>query len=206
MSERDYRKDIEESIIISWMDQQLSKTTSGISPGRIKKYYDAHQKDFNQDEAVKLRQITLKPVADNTMDLLMQQANLIVQQARLPDASFADLARKNSQDDFARNGGLFADNNGWIERKKYLPVLEDVIFNLKPGEVSDPVANNGNVYIFKCDDKRAEGIQPLEGESVHTVIEKILADQDQKEEEQKWIQKLEAKAYIRYNLGIPDGT
>ncbi|MGA2053129.1 MAG: peptidylprolyl isomerase [Opitutales bacterium] len=194
MSEREYRQQLQDDIIVDYMRSQLRGPSTGISPDRIVKYYNDHKQQFAQEAAVKVRQITLKPTGDYSADVLMQEAQDIVKQARAPGADFADLARKYSQDEFQSAGGE-AD---WIPKGQYQSAIENVIFSLKPGQVSDPVAAGGNVYIFFCEDKRDAGIQPLN--KVSYEIEDELAAEDARQAEEKWLTKLRKNAYIKYNM------
>jgi peptidyl-prolyl cis-trans isomerase SurA len=198
MTERDYRQQLEDDQIVDFMRGQFQRSVTGISPDRIKAYYDKNQNLFAQDEEVQLRQITLKPVADETPELLQQQAAYIVQQAREPKADFAELARKYSQDEYAKEGG----EAGWYPRNRLLPVLEDVAFKLAPGQVSDPVSAGGNFYIFLSEDKHAKGIKSLD--DVRTLIETNLEIQDTRQAEEKWLTRLRKNAYIHYNIGGND--
>jgi peptidyl-prolyl cis-trans isomerase SurA len=194
LTERAYRQQISDDVMIGYMKSQLRSTPTVISPGRVVKFYDEHKQQYYQDAAVELRQITLKPYADETTDLLLQQARAIVQQARAPNANFADLARKDSQDEYQGNGG----DMGWIEKGKFVPEIETLIFALKPGDVSDPITSGGNVYIFQCEDKRDAGIQPLD--KVHVQIEYALLTDDTRQAEEKWLEKLRKNAYVKYNM------
>ena len=195
MTERQYRDQMQDDLILSVMRQKLRGSTNGVSPDRIVKYYKDHKQQWSQDAAVKLRQITLEPKGDST-DLLMQQARDIVQQARAPGADFAALATKYSQDENRDKGG----DLGWVEKGKLVDPMETAAFSLKPGEVSDPVASGtgGNVYIFECEDKREAGIQPLD--KVHADIEYALTTEDARDAEEKWLEKLRKNAYIKYNM------
>jgi peptidyl-prolyl cis-trans isomerase SurA len=194
LTERQYRQQLQDDQIVGYMKQKQQDTVNAISPDRIVKYYDLHKDQWKQEAAVKIRQITLKLGTLETMGLLMQQGQEIVQQARAPGANFAELAGHYSQDEFKNDGGEV----GWVERDKYQKPMEDAIFALKPGEVSNPVALGDSVYIFKCEDKRAAGIQTVE--QVHMQIESALLILDTREAEAKWLKKLRKNAYIKYNI------
>ena len=194
MTERQYRDQLQDDIILSYMRNKLRGSTNGISPDRIVKYYNDHKQQWAQEAAVKLRQITLEPTNGESMDLLMQEAQHLVQQARVPGADFAVLAQTRSQDDGRDKGG----DIGWVEKGKLVAALETAAFALSPGQVSDPVAAGGNVYIFKCEDKREAGVQPLD--KVHADIEYALTIEDARLAEEKWLAKLEKNAYIKYNM------
>jgi peptidyl-prolyl cis-trans isomerase SurA len=194
MTEREYRDQISDDIIVGYMRNKLRDSQTGIGPDRIVKYYNDHKQQWYQEQAVQLRQITLQPTNGETQDVLMQEAQDIVQQARKQGADFAELARKKSQDEYRDKGGEV----DWIEKGKYQPAIETVVFALKPGQVSDPVPLNGDVYIFLCEDKREAGVQPMD--KVHVQIEYALVTEDAHLAEQKWLDKLRKNAYIKYNM------
>jgi parvulin-like peptidyl-prolyl isomerase len=198
LSEGDYRKQLENDDIVSYQMGQLRGSATGISPDRIKAYYEKNQQKFTVKGEVKVRQITLTPVADETVEVLRQQAEKIVQQARQPGANFTDLALQSSTDLSARHGSVPVVAYELNDNSKLAPPIQDVVFKLQPGEVSDPVVSGTSVFIFKCEDKVAEGAQPLE--KVRAQIEATLADEDSRQAYEKWISKLRDKAYILYNL------
>jgi peptidyl-prolyl cis-trans isomerase SurA len=195
LSEADYRKQQQDDMIVQSMGQQLRSSATGISPDRIKSYYEKNQQKFYVKGAIKVRQITLTPVADETVEVIRQQAEKIVQQARAPGANFTELALKNSTDQAARNGDVPVSIYDMDDKSKQLaPLIQDAVFKLQPGEVSDPIVSGTSVFIFKCEDKVAEGVQPLE--KVREQIEQILTQDDQRQAYEKWIGKLRDKAYI----------
>jgi len=194
LTERQYRQQLQDDMIVSYMKQKQQDTVNAISPDRIVKYYDLHKDQWRQEAAVKIRQITLKLGTLETTNLLLQQGQEIVDQARAPGANFAELAGHYSQDEFKSDGGEV----GWVEKGKYQQPMDDIIFALKPGEVSNPVALGDSVYIFKCEDKRDAGLQTLE--QVHMQIESALLVLDTREAEAKWLKKLRKNAYIKYNI------
>ena len=199
MSESDYRKQLEDEDILSYMMGQLRSSGTGISPDRIKAYYEKNQDKFNVKGEVKVRQITLTPVADETVEVIRKQAENIVQEARQPGANFTELAQKYSTDQAARNGSVPVYSYDLDDKSKQLaPQIQDVVFKLQPGQVSDPVVAGTSVFIFKCEDKIEQGMQPLE--KVRAQIESILGDEDGRQAYDKWIGKLRGKAYILYNL------
>jgi peptidyl-prolyl cis-trans isomerase SurA len=195
MSESDYRKELEDQDIVQYMGQQLRSSATGISPDRIKDYYEKNQQKFYVKGEVKVRQITLTPVADETVEVIRQQAEKIVQEARQPGANFTELALKYSTDQAAHNGDVPVASYEMDDKSKQLaPQIQAVVFKLQPGEVSDPITSGSSVFIFKCEDKVAEGVQPLE--KVRKQIEDTLDADDQRQAYEKWIGKLHAKAYI----------
>jgi parvulin-like peptidyl-prolyl isomerase len=195
LTESDYRKQLEDDDIVQYMGQQLRSSATGISPDRIKDYYEKNQQKYFVKGAIKVRQITLSPVADESPEVIRQQADKIVQEARLPGANFTALALKYSTDQAAHNGDVPVYAYDMDSKTQQLaPQIQDVVFKLQPGEVSDPIVSGSSVFIFKCEDKVAEGVQPLE--KVRADIESALTQEDQRQAYDKWVGKLHDKAYI----------
>lgn len=197
-SESEFRQDIEDDIKLGFMRGQIHNSASGISPVQIKEYYDSNKEKFLVKDTVTVRQITLTSVADFP---LAEQAAKIVQEARLPGANFVALVRKYSTDLLSKQGDVPPQV---FEKGRQQPVVEDAVFKLEPGEVSDPVvikdAKTGatTLFIFKCEDKTVAGYLPLE--KVHGQIEVELTQQEDNKAWEKWLQKLRDKAYIVYML------
>ena len=69
-------------------------------------------------------------------------------------ANFEELAKAESQDGSARNGGEL----GWFGRGRMVQPFEDIAFNLADGEISEPFATKFGYHIIK---KVAHGVAPL---------------------------------------------
>ncbi len=198
-SELDYRQRIEEDDMVGYMADQMHSSTTGLSPDRIKDYYEKHKEDYFVKASIKVRQIVLKPVADSPV---AEQAAKIVEEARQPGANFLTLAQKYSSDPLAR-AGILPDQT-FTSDNKLPPEVQQAVFNLQPGQVSDPVTthdaqtNDTVIFIFICDEKTAEGYRKIE--DVYPDIEKTLAAQDDSQAVEKWLQRLRDKAYIKYGL------
>jgi peptidyl-prolyl cis-trans isomerase C len=113
------------------------------SPAEIQAYYEQHRSDFRSGEEVRARQIL---VHDETL------ANDIVKQLRA-GASFDELSSQHSSAPNAKRGGEI----GFVSRSELPKMFEDVIFNLKAGQVSDVIRTDSSFHIFRVDERRAPG-------------------------------------------------
>lgn len=190
---RDYRRELEEDIIVSAMRSRNRQAQSEVSPERIESFYNENKIRFYQEESLHLRQIVLIPYADEGPQLLLQNAQKIIEELHA-GANFADLARKHSQDDMARRGGDW----GWIKRSDIRPELSDVAFSLKSREFSEPFVFNNQVFILFAEEKREEGIQPLP--EVRDQIERFIVGQIARESQERWLERLRASGYIKFYL------
>jgi peptidyl-prolyl cis-trans isomerase SurA len=188
---REFRQDLRERIIVSVMRGQNRRSQSQISPERIERFYNENKLHFYEEESVRLRIIMLRPLADENEDLMRQNADKIL--AELAEGRpFIDVARQYSQDARRDRGGDW----GWIRRSDLKDELSAVAFQLRPGEYSQPVLLGSQIFILYAEDRRDEGIQPLN--EVRDRIEEILASQIARQAQQRWIERIRRESYIRY--------
>jgi peptidyl-prolyl cis-trans isomerase C len=111
-------------------------------------WYQAHRQELVRPERVRLRQILTEDRA---------AAERAVQQIAA-GADFAELARRLSQDPSAATGGY----QGELSRDNLPPAFAEVIFSLKPGEVSRVVPAEYGFHVFQVLARFPAGAVPLE--------------------------------------------
>lgn len=190
---RDYRNDVRKRVIVNVMRQQTRKSQSEISPERIEDFYVKNKLRFYQSESMHLRQIILTPMADEGLVPLRQTAEQVTNELK-SGGNFGDLARKYSQDDMSRRGGDW----GWIERQDIRKELSEVAFDLQAGQFSDPIELSGTIFILYAEAKREETIQPIS--QVRDIIENVLVGELARETQEKWLQEIRNKSYVRYYM------
>lgn len=188
---REFRKELEERIIVSAMRGQMRKTQSEISPKRIERFYVENKIQFYEEESVHLRLIMLKPIADESPDLLRQNAEKVISELRAGQP-FAEIAKKYSQDNRREKGGDW----GWIKRGSLKEELSDAAFALQPGQFSPPIYVGNQVFILFVENVRPEGLQPLD--EVRDRIENILSGQIARQTQVGWLERLRKDAFIKY--------
>ncbi len=192
-SDLQFRQELRERVIVGFMRNQTARTSTEISPRRVREYYEENRSQFYEEEGVKLRLIMLSPNAFDNRDLMLQQAeSLRVRVAQ--GADFGELAREYSQDESRRRGGEW----GWISRGDLLPALADNAFALDIGEVSEPIAVEEYLYLLKVEDKRTEGVKDLA--RVRGEIEQAISAQLARQAQERWLERLRKDAYIRFFL------
>lgn len=190
-SMREFRVELRESIIVSIMRGQMRRSQSEISPERINQFYSENKILFYQEESLHLRLIMLRPITEERVDLLLQQAETIIGELD-SGTPFEDLAARYSQDSRRDRGGDW----GWINRADLREELSSVAFSLGVGEYSDPIQLGNQVFILYVEDRRPEGIQPID--QVRDRIETILAQQLQRQTQRRYLERLREDAYIRF--------
>ena len=193
LSMREYRAKLQEEVIVQIMLSQQRRSRSILSPAKIENFYNEQRNRFYQEERVHLKLIRLAPYASENLDLLMQTANKIIEELN-GGAEFEELAKKYSQDTRKDRGGDW----GWINRSDIRDELSGVAFSLEKGEHSDPIQVKNDIFILKIEDRKAAGVQPLS--EVRDQIEGILVGQMAREEQDKWLENLRKKAFIKFYL------
>ena len=106
-------------------------------------------------------------------------------------ADFAQLARENSQDASARNGG----DLGWANPGLFVPEFEDSVNALSPGQVSDPLVSRFGVHLIQLLERRETALSQREQRDLArgVVREKKLDDAYV-----SWAQDVRGRAYVEY--------
>jgi parvulin-like peptidyl-prolyl isomerase len=107
-------------------------------------------------------------------------------------AEFDRMAQMYSEDETTQQAG---GDWGWIERNTLNEQLTNVAFSLRPGEVSPVIAVGNTYYILMVEAKRSAAVKPI-GE-VRDEIEKNLIQQERIKAQQRWLETLRQKAYIK---------
>ncbi len=191
MTIREFRRELHENIVVSVMRSQMRKSMSKISPEKIEQYYVENKIQFFQEEKVHLRQIVLRSRSKDKINLTLEKANNIIYELD-QGARFVDMATEYSQDTMAEKGGDW----GWVQRSDIRKELGDAAFNLEEGEFSkEPVILGNHVFILYVEEKKEEGIQPLE--EVREMIEDRIMTAISREATNKWVERLREDAYIQ---------
>ena len=104
-------------------------------------------------------------------------------------ADFATLARDNSQDGSAAQGG----DLGWANPGMYVPEFEDVMGRLAPGQISDPLVSRFGVHLIQLMERRDTALSLREQrEAVRAVLREKKLD----ESYVNWAQDLRGRAYV----------
>jgi peptidyl-prolyl cis-trans isomerase SurA len=188
---REFRQDLRERIVVSVMRGQNRRSQSQISPERIERFYNENKIHFYQEESLRLRIIMLRPLADESEDLMRQNRERVMQELAA-GRPFADVAMQFSQDSRRERGGDW----GWIKRSDLKDELSAVAFSLRRGQYSQPILIGNQTFFLYVDDLRDEGIQPLN--EVRERIEEILSSQLARQTQQQWIERLRREAYVKY--------
>lgn len=128
----------------------------------LQAYYDQNKARFTQTGRVNLSHIQINAPAgapQEQRDEALEQARAVAAMAQSDPAAFGDIAKEHSQDaGSARNGGAL----GWVTQGTWPAALDQAIFALNEGQVSDVVEGPSGYHIFIANEARPEQVQTLD--------------------------------------------
>jgi len=131
-----------------------------VSDADVQTEYDRMTRAEGEDYEVHIRHILIA-VPRNASQAQVEQgrrkAAAVSVEAREPGVDFAELAKKRSEGSSSSDGG----DLGFFKRGTMVPEFERVAFNLKTGEVSEPVRTQFGWHVLKLEEIRKLGMKPL---------------------------------------------
>ena len=187
-----FRAQEREYIIVSEMRKHnLSQQKILISPAKIENFYNEHQDNFKVPDQVKLRMISISEQPANPPGTARKLADEVL--LKLDDGvPFADMAAIHCTGALRASGG----DRGWVDRTQFKTEITTVAFSLKAGEHSKVIELPEACYLLMVEESRPAHVKPLA--EVRSEIEQTLKAQEGNRLHQKWIDRLKAKAFIRY--------
>ncbi len=157
------------------LDLETVKKTLSVSAEELKRYYDENISRYTQAEERRASHILIKAdkdaAASQRQDAQRKAQELLDRLRRAP-GSFAELARKESQDpgSAAKGGDL-----DFFGRGAMVKPFEDAVFAMKLGEISPVVESDFGYHIIQLNAVRGGSQKPFE--SVRAEIEDTIKRQ-----------------------------
>ena len=137
----------------------------------------------------RVRHILLRLDARLNEQQAIQRLALWRAQVLAASVSFETLARQHSQDGSAQQGG----DLGWARPGMFVPEFEQVMNQLRPGEMSEPLVSRFGVHLIRVDDRRRVALSPEEvREAARAELREIKADQALED----WLQEVRNSAFV----------
>lgn len=107
------------------------------------------------------------------------------------EAGFAGLARDNSQDGSAREGG----DLGWANPGQFVPEFEEVMNQLAPGEISQPLVSRFGVHLIQLMERRNTTLSAREQREI---VRNMVREKKLEEAFVTWAQDVRGRAYVEF--------
>jgi peptidyl-prolyl cis-trans isomerase SurA len=188
-----------------------------LAKDEVKKFYDEHQSEMQQPEQIRLSEILVAPKVaaapaggtsatppapsqadtDAALAAAQTRAQDLLDQIR-KGASFEDLAKKQSDGPSAAQGGDLSNFKRGVLAKE----LEDRVFALKAGEVTDPIRTKQGFVILKVTEHQMAGVPPLK--EIEPRIQDAIYMQKLQPALRAYLTKLREDAFIDIKPGYID--
>jgi parvulin-like peptidyl-prolyl isomerase len=186
-------KEVEkEKIIVQAMRQAKITDNFVVSPKQIQDFYDKNKTAYSIPEQVKLRMIVLREGADDVIGANKRQTAEEIREKIVGGAEFERMAQMYSEDEATSDLG---GDWGWVERNTLNEQLTKTAFSLKAGETSPVLQIGDSFYILFVEARKNAAIKPMA--EVREEIERNLIQQERMKAQQRWIDTLRRKAYIK---------
>ena len=169
-----------------------------VGRSELLKYYNAHIEDYSAPAEVKWQQIVVRFAKHSDKEAAketMRKAWVAIRKG----APFEDVARKYSDGVSADEGGRW----GWIQKGSLADSeIENILFELKKGEVSDLFVRDDRFELVRVEDKRDATTKSFS--DVQFEIEKKLLADAEKDARAKVLKDLRADARIKTIFDAPE--
>ena len=168
------------------MSATLLRTGAGFHGLKLVERQDSGPFSVTQTHA---RHILLRPSVQLSQDAavrrLVELKGLMTTRSR----SFEQLARENSEDGSAAQGG----DLGWTSPGQFVPEFEQAMDALPIGGVSDPIVSRFGVHLIQVLERRQIKLDPKQQREQ---ARNVLREQKFSEAYADWLRDLRARAYI----------
>ncbi len=213
VSYEDYRLNLKNRIITQEVINREVGSHVPITTEDVQKFYDAHKQEMVREEGVVLSEIMVSTEPKKVKDANGEETTV----ERTPEeiaaadakakqlldeikkgASFAEVAKKSSDGPTAAQGGGL----GFFKRGTLDKQLEDVVFAMKPGTVSDVIHTKQGFVILKVDDHIPAGVPPLK--DAEDQVRNAIYMQKLQPALRAYLTKLREDAFIEIKPGYVD--
>jgi peptidyl-prolyl cis-trans isomerase SurA len=189
------KKRLRDSLRVGKLVRRRVSLRVSVTDPEIAQYIDENRAKLETGLAYHARHVLIVPQndADAGWEAARIRADLIRTQI-VQGADFADLARQNSRDASAKDGG----DLGTLHRGELSREIEERILALRPGELSQPYRSALGYHVFRLESKDA-----LEGETLQQVrqqVREILFRQKFDARLEVWLKEIKGRAIIEVRM------
>lgn len=189
MTEDQFRKQVGRNLEIHEVVAREVASKIKVSPQEVRGYYDSHQAQFTEPGEMHLREVVVLGDDGQTPEEQRKIAAHI--RARLVQGGAMDDAIA----DYRKQGETSkAIDLGWVKAGDLDPAIAEAVKDLKPGEISQPVAGRGGLHILQMIERKAKHIKPFK--EVQSRIEAQERNRLSSKALDAYLRKLAAESYV----------
>lgn len=180
----------EQLMVIKLIDQEVKAQVVSPMDSEIEDFYKQNEAEMVEPEQVRVRHILIKVGENTNKEEALKRIKEILKEAKKGKTSFAELAKKYSEDTSAPKGG----DVGFFIRGQMVRKFEEAAFALQVGEISDVVETEYGYHIIQCIEKKAGEKKSLD--EIREYLRNFIFQKRMEERYEKWLRGLRDKASI----------
>ena len=211
----DFKQNLKNNLLTQKVIGQEVGGHIAVSNQEIQQYYDQHKAEMDRPEQVRLSEILISTQTAAAVKTGKGETALPV--APTPDAVAQAQAKADQVYDLLKKGGNFADlakkySNGptaavggdleYFKRGTLSKEYESKVFDLQPGQYTEPIRTNQGFVILKVTEHQSAGVPPLK--DVENQIQEQIYMTKMQPALRDYLTKLREEAYIDIKPGYID--
>lgn len=128
-----------------------------VTPQEVREYFDQNAPQFRASEERQASHILIgvaRDADDKTRAQARERATAIARQVATAPQTFAEVARKTSEDPGSASQG---GDLGFFARGAMIKAFDDAVFKMKPGEIIGPVETEAGFHVIRLTSVRGGG-------------------------------------------------
>lgn len=198
ISYEEYKNQIREEYAIAKLVEIEVRSGIDVSDDMIRSYYHRNRKKYAKKESVRLRHIFFASPTEEDE----------TKKGRVREKAFDVYHKLKGGEDFIRCANRYSDDKltaadggdlGFISKGDFIPEIENIIFNMKEGEISEPIRSARGFHIIKLEQKIPADVKPLD--DVKEEIRQRVYENQYKKRLKRWVKDLKERANIERRIG-----
>lgn len=182
---------LNKDILVEKLIEKETKTV--LTDKELEDYYNKNTEKFHEPESVGIRDIYIKfNMSEIDFRKKAEERAKDVMSKLKAGKDFAEMASIYSDDVSKANGG----DVGYVHRNSFLPEIEDMVFSLKIGQMSSPIATEYGYHIIKVEGKKPSRQVPFA--EIKEKLRGELTSSYQTKKKEELIKRLRHNAKIIY--------
>ena len=185
LDEATLRQAVADELRVDAVLSLIGQQAGAVTEAEAAEFYRANQEKFDIPEIRKARHILITvndDFAENRREASLERIQKLQQQLKTEPEKFSELVQQYSECPSALRGGEL----GEVPLGHLSPALDQVLFGLAPGEMSDIVETHLGFHLVLC-----ESIKParlLSFEEAAPRIQRLLTRKKQQKRQKEWLE------------------
>ena len=197
----DYKTSIRNGLLTQEVVRREVGSHITIPNDEVKKYYEAHPQEFTRPEQVVLSEILLSTEGKSPEEIAAVQKKAEDLRNRvIRGDDFNEIAKRYSEGSTAKDGGEL----GTFKKGEMAPQLEEVVFKMDKGQITDVIQTKPGFEILKVDNHYLAGLQPMD--KVENEIMNRLYMEKMQPQMRDYLATLREESYVMVKPGYTDSA